>query len=140
MSEEPYRHLTCPLVVLRVSDPHVAGDTVADALRDELLAAYQHCGAVHAVVDLQQVTYISSAGIRPLLALHRQVRDRGGRLILTGLTTEVEGVLKVTRLLSGSGASPTAFEHRPDVLSAVAALYQAGPQAPPPGAATSPSP
>jgi anti-anti-sigma factor len=127
MSEQPYRHLTCPVVVLRVTEPHVSGDTVADALRDELLTVYQHSAAVHAVVDFRQVSYISSAGIRPLLALHRSVRDRGGRLILTGLGGDVEGVLKATRLLSNAGASPATFEQRPDVPAAVAALYQGGP-------------
>jgi stage II sporulation protein AA (anti-sigma F factor antagonist) len=127
MSEEASKYLSCPVVVLRLTESQVTGDTVADALRDELLGAYQGSGAVHVVVDLQQVGFLSSAGLRPLLTLNRSVRERGGRLLLCGLSPHVEEVFTATRLVSTHGAAPAAFEKFPDVPSAVAGLYQAGP-------------
>lgn len=123
---EPAKHVRCPVVVLRVNDASVAGDALADALRDELIAAYQHSGAVHVVVDMGQVTYLSSAGIRPLLALNREVRDREGRLILCNLARDVEGVLVATRLVSSNRAAPATFEKHTDVPESVASLYQTG--------------
>jgi anti-anti-sigma factor len=115
------------VIVLRVNEPQVMGDTVADAVRDEFLSLYQHSGAVHVVIDMELVTYLSSAGIRPLLALNREVREREGRLVLCNLTRDVEGVFVATRLISTTRAVAATFERQDDVPSAVASLYQAGP-------------
>lgn len=124
MSEAPYRYTACPLVVLRVTEPQIMGDTIADALRDELLAHYLQSKATHVVLDMAAVQYISSAGLRPLLALSRQVHAHEGRLILCGLSPDVEGVFKATRLISSGGATPATFGSQPDVPAAVAALSQ----------------
>ena len=126
MSEQQPRYVQCPVLVLRVNESQVTGDTVADALRDEFLALYEHSGAVHVVLDMGQVTYLSSAGIRPLLALNKEVREREGRLVLCGLTRDVESVFVATRLISSSRAVPATFEKHSDVPSAVASLYQTG--------------
>jgi anti-anti-sigma factor len=123
MSEQQPRYVQCPVLVLRVNESQVTGDTVADALRDEFLALYERSGAVHVVLDMGQVTYLSSAGIRPLLSLTKKAREREGRLILTGLSSEVEGVLVATRLISTSRQMPATFETHADVPAAVAALY-----------------
>jgi anti-anti-sigma factor len=124
MSEDEATYVQCPVLVLRVTESQVMGDTVADALRDQLLAMYDQTGAVHVVVDMEQVSYLSSAGIRPLLALNREVREREGRLILCGLTRDVEGVFIATRLISPSHSAPATFESAPDVSTAIAHLYQ----------------
>jgi anti-anti-sigma factor len=126
MSEQRYKHLSCPVIVLRVNEPQVMGDTVADALRDDLISAYDSCGAVHAIIDLSRVVYLSSAGLRPLLTLNRLVRSREGRLLLCGLSSDVEGVFTATRLISTAGQAPATFEKHPTVAEAVASLYQPG--------------
>jgi anti-anti-sigma factor len=123
MSQPQPSHAVCSLIVVRVTQDQVVGDTIADALRDQLLALYTNSGAVHAVIDMQEVKYLSSAGIRPLLSLSKKVREREGRLILAGLTDEVEGVFVATRLISTSGSMPATFESHPDVPSSVASLY-----------------
>jgi anti-anti-sigma factor len=126
MSEHPSKYVRCPVVVVRVNEAQVMGDTIADALRDELLALYQQSGATHVVIDMAQVTYLSSAGIRPLLSLNKEVREREGRLILCGLTRDVESVFVATRLISSSRSAPATFEKHPDVPAAVASLYLTG--------------
>jgi len=123
MSEQPATHSQSSLLVMRVTAPQVMGDTIADQLRDEFLTRYEQSGAVHAVIDMEQVHYLSSAGIRPLLSLVRKVREREGRLILTNLTPDVEGVFTATRLIGSNRAVPATFENHPDVPSAVASLY-----------------
>lgn len=123
MSESQPPHVQCPLLVLRVALTQVTGDTTADTLRDEFLAHYQQSGAVHVIIDMSQVKYLSSTGIRPLLTLNKKVREREGRLILAKLTEEVESVLVATRLISSSGSMPATFESHPDVPSSVASLY-----------------
>ena len=127
MTEQHTRYVSCPVIVLRVNETQVMGDTVADAVRDEFLAMYRHSGAVHVVIDLEQVKYLSSAGIRPLLALAREVRKREGRLVLCNLSEDVEGVFLATRLISSSPSVPAGFEQQRDVASAIASLSEGAP-------------
>jgi len=127
MSEPPATHSRysrCQFLVLRVIESRVMGDTVADGLRDEFLNAYEQSGATHVIIDMEAVHYLSSAGIRPLLALNKKAREREGRMILCNLTKEVEGVFLATRLISAGRTTPATFENQPDVVSAVASLYQ----------------
>jgi anti-anti-sigma factor len=127
MLEHQTRYVRCPVIVLRLNESQVMGDTVADTVRDEFLSIYQHSGAIHVVIDMQQVNYLSSAGIRPLLALLKEVREREGRLVLCNLHRDVEGVFVATRLVTSSKSAPATFEKHDDVPAAVASLYQSAP-------------
>jgi anti-anti-sigma factor len=120
---QPTSKVSCPLLVLKVQEPQISGDNLADALRDELLNLYEASTAVHVILDMSHVRYLSSAGIRPLLSLNRKVREREGRLILAALQTEVEGVLSATRLITIGRSGAATFESQPDVAEAVSALF-----------------
>lgn len=124
MSDKANTHLCCSVVVLTITIKEVQGDILADGLRDEMLATFVQAQAQSAVIDFRNVSYISSAGIRPLLSLNRQVHVRGGRLILCGLNETVEEILSVTRLISTTGSGPATFEVQPDVPAAIASLYR----------------
>ena len=80
--------------------------------------------AHNAILDFQHVKFLSSAGFRPLLSLHRLLRQQNGKLLLCGLCPEVYEIFEVTRLISTKGASRAPFEVFPDVPSAVASLFQ----------------
>ena len=95
---------------------------MAETLRDELLSLYLQSAAVHAVLDFRAVTYLSSAGFRPLLSLNRQVRQRGGRVVLCNLQPQVQEVFAVTRLIDPSGVIPAAFTVQATAAAAVAQL------------------
>jgi anti-anti-sigma factor len=110
--------------VLRITEAQVHGDALAETLRDELLAAYQQSGALHVVIDMAEITYLASAGIRPLLGLNRRLHENGGRLVLAGLQPEIASVLSITRLISMSDSTAGTFDTQPDVASAVASVYQ----------------
>jgi anti-anti-sigma factor len=132
MSEQQPRHVSSPVVVLRIDEAQVTGDTMAEALRDEFLAVCSQTRALNVVLDFQRVAYMSSAGFRPLLSLLRDIRARGGRLILCGLQPAVQETFAVTRLIGTGGSAPAAFEVQPDIPSAVASLSLAVPPPPPP--------
>jgi anti-anti-sigma factor len=123
MPDQPFKHITCPVLVLRIEPPHLVGDTFADSLRDELLAARKQVGARHVVIDFQPVTYLSSASFRPLLSLLREVRAQSGRLVLCNLNPDVHEVFTVTRLISSLGSTPAAFEVQPNASAAIASLF-----------------
>jgi len=124
MPEHILKHLSCPVIVLRITTSNVTGDSLADELRDELLAVYLSAHAQHLVLDFTDVRYLSSAGFRPLLRLNRQVREHGGRLVLCHLSEEVTEIFAVTRLISTNRIIPATFEVQPDVAAAVAHLLQ----------------
>ncbi len=51
------------------------------------------------VLDMSKVPYMSSAGIRALLLLYRSLLDGGGKVILVGLSDELQEVLSITGFL-----------------------------------------
>ena len=122
MADQPFKHISCPVVVIRIEPAQLIGDTLADAIREEFLTARRAVGARHVVVDFQSVTYVSSASFRPLLSLLREVRAQGGRLVLCNLQPDVQEVFSVSRLISSHGATPAAFEVQMDLPAAIASL------------------
>jgi anti-sigma B factor antagonist len=76
------------------------------ALEDVLYARVQEQPAV--VVDLQQLQYVSSAGLRVLLKSAKEARGAGHRLALAALTPQVQEVFEI----SGFTAIFSIFESR----------------------------
>jgi anti-sigma B factor antagonist len=52
----------------------------------------------HMVVDMEQVPFISSAGLRSLLAADRTARVGGGRVVLAALQEPVRQVFEMSKL------------------------------------------
>jgi anti-sigma B factor antagonist len=51
------------------------------------------------VLDMTRVTYMSSAGLRLLVAVHRQLVDSDGTLVLAGLAGRVRDTMSITGFL-----------------------------------------
>lgn len=64
----------------------------------------------HWVIDFSGVTYLSSLGIRSLVALETRLKARGGGLVLAALAPLVRRVLEVSRLDGFWRIVPTAAE------------------------------
>ena len=114
----------CSLIVARIAVAEVIDDQIADELREGFLTLYEKSGATHAIVDLQEVTYLCSVGIGPFLALSHKVREREGRFILCSMSPFVESVMHATKLIGAAHGSPATFEHQADVPAAVQSLYR----------------
>jgi anti-anti-sigma factor len=127
MPEPLFHHLDCSAIVLTITEPQLQGDPVADGLRAELFSAVERSGARHVVLDFQHVNYVSSVAFRPLLSLHRKLKELRGRLVLCGMKDRVSEVFHVTRLVSASGTSAAPFELQADVPAAIASLYRRTP-------------
>ncbi len=48
------------------------------------------------MVDLSGLEYISSAGLRVLLVVAKRIQQKGGRIVLTGLTAGVREVFEIS--------------------------------------------
>ena len=57
-----------------------------------------HPDRFHWIVDFQNVDYMSSAGMRALLRKEKELRNKGGKLILFGMAQDVAKVLHLTGL------------------------------------------
>lgn len=68
--------------------------TTADKLLDHLTATIRG-GSARLVIDLKDVTYISSAGFRTLLITARSVENARGRLALCGVGGEVKRLFDI---------------------------------------------
>ena len=67
------------------------------------------------VLDLQDTEYMSSAGLRVLVAMHKAAKKNGGGLSLAQPSTRVKEVLDL------AGLTPV-FDVYPDVVEAVGAF------------------
>ncbi len=68
--------------------------STVNVLERALLRAY-HGGARVILIDLGEVTYISSSGLRVLLTTRRQARERAGDVMLCALSSNVRDVLSM---------------------------------------------
>ncbi len=50
------------------------------------------------ILDLTDLTFIDSSGCAVLISAFKAVRAKGGRMILTGLSRNVQALLELTRL------------------------------------------
>ena len=69
----------------------------APQVQEKLLALPEPNGK--ALLDMSGVTYISSAGLRALLMLYRQMAANDGRVALVGLAENIKDVMVVTGFL-----------------------------------------
>jgi len=122
MPDQPFKLISCPVLLLRIEPAQLLGDALAESLREEFLKARQLVDAQNVVIDFQPVTYLSSASFRPLLSLLREVRAHGGRMVLCNLHRDVYEVFTVTRLIRTHPDIPAAFEVQPDVAAAIGSL------------------
>jgi len=83
--------------------------TTADELKNRLDQIVR-AGSGRLVVDLNGVSYISSAGFRTLLITARTVQQVNGRLVLCGLSTEVRRLFDIASFSTLFNILPTRDE------------------------------
>jgi len=95
---------------MRIGNSRI-GDWAVVRLEGRMDAASEHAferesrklvddGARRIAVDLERLTYISSAGIGALIRLAASVRDRNGEVALCGAKGVVKSVLEITRVIT----------------------------------------
>lgn len=68
----------------------------ANDFQNAILKAFQK--SVNVIVDMRNVQYISSAGLRGLMIGHKTASSKGGRFTLINVGESVREVLRVTGL------------------------------------------
>lgn len=77
---------------------HVAGrvDSNTAPRLEERLAALLHEGPSRLVINLREVDFLSSAGLRVLLSASRTARQNGGDVHLSEVSSQVARLLELT--------------------------------------------
>ena len=70
----------------------------APQIREALSPALQQVQKL--IIDVTRVDYLSSAGLRLLLLLYREITARNGKLVLLGVSPEIRTVMSHTGFLS----------------------------------------
>ncbi len=121
------------VLVLTVTEKELTGEELAADFGQELQASVDQAGVAKVVLDMQNVIYLFTPCLRPMLALRNHLRSRGGRIVLCNLKMRVEEVLRITRLIPSGGSGPVPFETAPDLPAALALLQKSQPQPDEPG-------
>lgn len=69
----------------------------APGVQDDIERLMSESGTT--ILDLSKMTYMSSAGLRVLLLVHRRARRNGTKIVLTGLVPDVREVMSATGFL-----------------------------------------
>jgi stage II sporulation protein AA (anti-sigma F factor antagonist) len=100
------------IVLVRIKGRCYSSD--ADVVEDGL-ATVLGGGAPHLAVDMTELDYISSAGLRVLLKLAKQIQSGKGKVVLFGLRPNVREVFSIS-------AFDRIFSIHNDRATAVAAI------------------
>ena len=72
---------------------------VSEVLDESSLRVPKDVGPRELHLDLAGIRLPTAEGLRAVIHLHKEMRDRGGRLVLSNLTDEVHEVFVVTGLV-----------------------------------------
>jgi len=84
------------IIIIDLTGQITLGEASA-ALRDEVRDQLGHSFS-KILLNLENVTYIDSAGLGELTAAYTSVRNRGGALKLLNLTKRVHDLMQITKL------------------------------------------
>lgn len=70
----------------------------APEVQTELLSALQSGNRL--LVDMKGVSYLSSAGLRMLLLLYRQIAAKKGKVVLVGVSEEIRDTMAMTGFIN----------------------------------------
>jgi anti-sigma B factor antagonist len=70
----------------------------APLVREELRPTLEK--AENVILDMSKVDYLSSAGLRLLLLIYREFTAKNGKLVLMGLSPDIQAVMSHTGFLS----------------------------------------
>ncbi|MEM7715305.1 MAG: STAS domain-containing protein [Cyanobacteria bacterium P01_A01_bin.68] len=82
--------------IIEIEDKNVDSRTVSN-IQHEIMPLIESNSKF--IIDLSQVSYMSSGGLRMLLSSYRKVTAKNGKLILVGLSEEIKDTMSVTGFL-----------------------------------------
>lgn len=85
-------------VLLSVAAGQLTALRTVDAFGDELAAVIDTRSESRFVIDFHGVTFMVTPAVNALLKASKQLKDRGGQLVVCGLNKNIEHVFKLMKL------------------------------------------
>lgn len=76
----------------------LVGDDLTDEFRNEVVD-YIEQGNKFMILNMKRVNYLNSSGIGALITAHTSYRKIGGEIKLVGLSSNVQNLMVITRLI-----------------------------------------
>ena len=97
-----------PLLAQQQTRPVESFDDHGPLVIERAVAGKPHAGKVLALIqpgvklllDMSQVPFMSSAGLRLLLLLYRQITGQGGKVVLVGVSEDIQDTMSATGFLA----------------------------------------
>lgn len=84
--------------ILQISIEGSVDSKTSGDLQQQIFEA--SANATKVILDFTRVTFVSSAGLRVLLTVYRQIKSRDGRVILVGVSEEIKDVMSMTGFIN----------------------------------------
>ena len=84
---------------VRIARPAGSLDSNTSSILEDHLAGLRRDGATTVVLDLKNLTYISSAGVRVILVAKKAMKAAGGDVVLTNLQPQIRKVFDIIQAL-----------------------------------------
>ncbi|AFY57203.1 anti-anti-sigma factor [Rivularia sp. PCC 7116] len=82
--------------IIEIADNNVDSRTVPD-IQQEIFPLIESSNQL--IIDLSQVSYMSSAGLRMLLSSYRKVTAKDGKIVVVGLSEQIKDTMSITGFL-----------------------------------------
>lgn len=92
-----YQHVG-PVTVATITEPRITEMSDIREVGDELMALLEKSEKPQIVIDFSKVTYLPSAMIGKLTAMHKKAKSYKGALKMCAITPGVMQIFKITRL------------------------------------------
>jgi anti-anti-sigma factor len=95
-------------VVLTLLDDRITQYECAEELTDELTSAAGE-KFERIVIDFSRVEFMSSVGYRPFISLCKEAKKRDAKIVICGLTPDMQVLFQTTQLLVKPGSKHFGF-------------------------------
>lgn len=106
-----HQTLTDDVLVLTPQVDQMRETDVCYAVRDGMTHFVQNIEHRRVVIDMKNVTFVSSTGILAFLNLRRSVPNSDERIIFCNLSDDLLGMFRICKLISDDPQNPTPFRN-----------------------------
>ena len=93
---------------------------VCYSLRDSMTDVANQIDHRRVVIDMQNVTFVSSVGILAFLNLRRAIPNPDEKIVFCNLSASLMGLFKICKLISENASDPSPFSYVDTLESALA--------------------
>jgi anti-sigma B factor antagonist len=92
-----YTHKLQDNIAVFALEGSLLGENDRENIKNDF-AAYLEKGVHHFLIDLTELKHINSTGLGIFITLYTKVKGKGGEMVISGPTTNIQNLLNITKL------------------------------------------